>query len=156
MRISKRGRRPLKKSLYALGVLVFMTLTLTNCAKRGTPSGGPLDTIPPAFVKAIPPNFTTNFSKDEIRIYFNEYIKLTDTQKQLITSPPLKNSIITPQGSASKVIKIKITDTLIPNTTYVFNFGQSIQDNNESNPYSSFKYVTVSYTHLTLPTICSV
>jgi len=141
MRISKRGRRPLKKSLYALGVLVFMTLTLTNCAKRGTPSGGPLDTIPPAFVKAIPPNFTTNFSKDEIRIYFNEYIKLTDTQKQLITSPPLKNSIITPQGSASKVIKIKITDTLIPNTTYVFNFGQSIQDNNESNPYSSFKYV---------------
>ena len=141
MRISKRGRRPLKKSLYALGVLVFMTLTLTNCAKRGTPSGGPLDTIPPAFVKAIPPNFTTNFSKDEIRIYFNEYIKLTDTQKQLIISPPLKNSIITPQGSASKVIKIKITDTLIPNTTYVFNFGQSIQDNNESNPYSSFKYV---------------
>lgn len=130
-----------KKALIKIIALGFMATTLINCAKRGTPTGGPLDSIAPVFVKATPSNYTTNFDKDEIRIYFDEYIKLTDYQKQLIISPPLKNSIISPQGSASKYINIDITDTLVPNTTYVFNFGQSIQDNNENNPFSSFKYV---------------
>jgi len=137
-----RGFSKLKKTLYYLGALLCMLFSLVNCAKRGGgPSGGPMDSIPPSFVKATPPNYTTNFEEDEIRIYFDEYIKLKDYQKQLIISPPLKNSLISPQGSASKYIKITITDTLVPNTTYVFNFGQSIQDNNESNPFSSFKYV---------------
>ena len=134
-------RLPVKKALCYLGALLFMTFSLVNCAKRGSPTGGPQDSIPPVFVKATPPNYSTSFDGDEIRIHFDEYIKLEDYQKQLIISPPLKNSIISPQGSASKFIKIEITDTLVPNTTYVFNFGQSIQDNNENNPFSSFKYV---------------
>ena len=43
--------------------------------------------------------------------------------------------------NASKFITIRIKDTLLPNTTYSFNFGKSIQDNNEGNPYQQFKYV---------------
>jgi hypothetical protein len=39
------------------------------------------------------------------------------------------------------MLTIKIKDTLLPNTTYSFNFGQSIEDNNEGNPYQQFKYV---------------
>ena len=52
-----------------------------------------------------------------------------------------KKPNITPQGSASKYIEIKLLDSLKPNTTYSFNFGQSITDYNEGNPYSQFKYV---------------
>ena len=48
---------------------------------------------------------------------------------------------ILPQGSASKYITIKINDTLQPNTTYSFNFGQSVVDYNEENPYPQLKYV---------------
>ena len=48
---------------------------------------------------------------------------------------------ITPQGSASKYITIKILDTLLENTTYAFNFGESIVDNNEENPYPYYRYV---------------
>ncbi len=118
-----------------------MSLTLINCAKKGSPTGGPQDSIPPIFIKSEPPNFTTNFEGNRIRIYFNEYIKLKDYQKQLIVSPPLENTVISPQGSAAKYVNIEIKDTLEPNTTYVFNFGQSIVDNNESNPFSYFKYV---------------
>ena len=40
-----------------------------------------------------------------------------------------------------KFISIKILDTLQENTTYSFNFGQSIEDNNEGNAYEQFKYV---------------
>src|SRR5690606_10736213 len=68
--------------------------------------------------------------------------KIKDINKQLIISPPMKNNPdITPMGSASKFIRIKIKDTLQENTTYSFNFGQSITDNNEGNPYSQFKFI---------------
>lgn len=153
---SKKPHLSLTKALYYAGALLFMMFTLVNCAKRGSPTGGPKDSIPPAFVKAVPPNFTTNFDKDEIRIFFDEYIKLKDYQKQLIISPPLKNSIISPQGSASKYIKIAIVDTLVPNTTYVFNFGQSIQDNNEDNPFSTFKYVMSTGNYIDSLTVSGV
>ncbi len=129
-----------RATVFAL-VIVGMALTLVNCAKRGSPDGGPMDSLPPVFVKATPPNFTTNFDGDEIRIYFDEYVKLKDLRKQLIISPPIVNRVISPQGTASKYIKIDIQDTLAPNTTYVFNFGLSIVDNNEGNPFPSFKYV---------------
>lgn len=118
------------------------TITFTGCAKRGTITGGPKDTIPPAILNSSPKNYTTNFNGEEIKITFTELIKVKDVSKQLIISPPMKNKpTILPQGSASKFISIKIKDTLQPNTTYSFNFGQSITDNNEGNPYSQYKYV---------------
>lgn len=131
-----------KRATAFICVCVGMALTLVNCAKQGGgPDGGPMDSLPPLFIKATPPNFTTNFDGDEIRIYFDEFVKLKDLRKQLIISPPIINRIISPQGSASKYIKIAIQDTLAANTTYVFNFGLSIVDNNEGNPFPSFKYV---------------
>jgi len=123
-------------------VLFILASFFTSCAKRGTISGGPKDTIAPKIVGSFPQNFTTNFKGNEIKINFNELIKVKDITKQLIISPPMKKQpIIVPQGSASKFISIKILDTLQKNTTYSFNFGQSISDNNENNPYSQFKYV---------------
>ncbi len=121
---------------------VFIFLALYNCAKRGTPSGGDKDETPPVVIRAEPEMNTVRFTGKKIRIYFDEYIKLKDIQKQLIVSPPLQYTPeISPQGSAAKYLEIKIKDTLKPNTTYVFNFGQSIVDNNEGNPYDYFKYV---------------
>ena len=124
------------------GIFFLGLLSFTGCAKRVTITGGPQDTIAPVLVNAYPENYTTNFNGNEIKITFNELIKVKDINKQLIISPPFKKQpIIIPQGSASKFISIKILDTLQPNTTYSFNFGQSITDNNEGNPYSQFKYV---------------
>lgn len=136
---------PLFKKMIKFKHIVFLfasLLLLTNCAKRGTITGGDKDTIAPKIINSSPKNFTTNFKGNEIKINFNELIKVKDINKQLIISPPMKKQpIIVPQGSASKYISIKILDTLQENTTYSFNFGQSIVDNNENNPYSQFKYV---------------
>jgi len=129
----------MKKILVIISVIC---ITVLSCAKKGRPSGGAKDIEPPKMLNATPENYSTNFTGQEIKIYFNEYVKLNDLTKQLIISPPLKiRPLITPQGGASKYVKIKIYDTLQPNTTYSFNFGKSIVDNNESNPYSYFKYV---------------
>jgi len=125
-----------------IAFLLASLLLLTNCAKRGTITGGAKDTIAPKIINSSPKNFTTNFKGSEIKINFDELIKIKDINKQLIISPPMKKQpIIVPQGSASKYISIKILDTLQENTTYSFNFGQSITDNNEGNPYSQFKYI---------------
>ena len=121
---------------------IISLLILLGCANRGTPTGGEIDTEPPVILKSSPENFTTNFSAEEIEIIFNEYIRLNNTQKELIISPPIEpQPLIMPMGSASKVLTISEFDSLQKNTTYSFHFGESIEDNNERNPLINFRYV---------------
>lgn len=130
-----------KKRLPYVLAIVFLATAITQCAKKGSPSGGPRDTIPPVIVRTVPENFSTNFTANEIRIVFDEYIKLAELQKNLIISPPMEYPpIITPLNT-SKTLKIKIQDTLRDNTTYSINFGNSIVDNNEAVPFEDYKYV---------------
>ncbi len=131
----------LRRALAVLFIF-FMSLAFYQCARKGTPTGGPKDITPPKLVKAEPENMTINFKAQKIRLYFDELVKLKDVQEQLIVSPPLKyQPLLTPQGGASKFIDITIKDTLLENTTYTLNFGQSIIDNNEGNPNSFLTYV---------------
>ncbi|WP_298478916.1 Ig-like domain-containing protein [uncultured Maribacter sp.] len=120
-----------------------------QCARRGSPTGGPKDIEAPILVKAEPENMSINFSENKIRLYFNEYIKLKDVQEQLIISPPLKYiPDLSPQGGASKYVEITIKDTLKENTTYTLNFGESIVDNNEGNPNRFLTYVFSTGTYI--------
>jgi uncharacterized protein (DUF2141 family) len=114
---------------------------MASCAKRGSITGGLKDTLAPVLKSSYPKNFSAEFKGTEIKLTFDEYIKLKDLKKQLIISPPMKNEPLILPTSVGKYITIKINDTLQPNTTYSFNFGQSIQDNNEGNPLNQFKYV---------------
>ena len=119
----------------------LLLLLIIGCAKRGTITGGTKDTLAPVLKASYPKNFSTNFNGKEIKLIFDEYVKLKNLNKQLIISPPMKNQPdILPQ-TASKILTIKLKDTLRPNTTYSLNFGQSIEDNNEGNPYPQLKYV---------------
>ncbi len=116
-------------------------LSFVDCAKRGRPTGGPKDSIPPIIVRSVPENYTTNFTGDEIRVYFDEYIKLKELSKNLLISPPMEIAPTITPLSSSKILKVKFNDTLKPNTTYSINFGNSIEDNNENNTFKSYKYV---------------
>ena len=131
----------MKHRLLLIFILFLFSLSFTDCAKRGRPSGGTKDSIPPVIVKSSPENYSINFDDNEIKIYFDEYIKLKDLTKQLIISPPLENQPTITPLSTSKYIKIKFKDTLKENTTYSFNFGKSIVDNNEENAFKYFKYI---------------
>ena len=121
--------------------LIFIILSNSSCAKRGTITGGLKDSIAPKLIRSIPINFSTNFTGTEVKLYFDEYIKVKDVSKQLIVSPPMNKAVDVSPQNASKILTIKIIDTLLPNTTYSFNFGESIQDNNEGNTLRQFKYV---------------
>ena len=129
----------LKNVSKIIGLLVL--ILSMNCARRGTITGGLKDSLAPVVVQSLPKNFSTNFKGKIIKISFDEYVKIKNLNKQLIVSPPMKNQIEVTPYTASKELSIKIRDTLKPNTTYSFNFGNSIEDNNENNPLKQFKFV---------------
>jgi len=128
--------------LFKMIFIGFLMVLILSCARIGTPTGGPKDEKPPISISATPDFRSIHFKENKIKINFDEYIKFKDLNKQLMVSPPLKfNPEITPVGTASKFISIKILDTLKENTTYTFNFGNAITDNSEGNPLKQFKYL---------------
>ena len=123
--------------------LSFLILvSLTQCARKSIPTGGLKDTLPPIMINASPKMNTVFFDKEKIIITFDEFIKLKDISKQLIISPPLEldKYKVKPQGTVAKKIQIQLLDSLEKETTYTFNFGESIVDNNEDNPLPFFRY----------------
>jgi hypothetical protein len=132
----------MKSHNFRIGIIFLLIFSIFSCARRGRPTGGPKDEAAPIMVTAEPAFETVNFKAKKININFDEFIKLKDVGKQLIVSPPLKyKPVVTPLGTASKTLKIELLDTLKAETTYIFNFGTSVQDNNEGNVLYNFKYV---------------
>ena len=76
---------------------------------------------------------------NKITFTFDEYVHLQDLQKYLLVAPEPKT--IPNITSKLKTVSIKIRDTLQPNTTYSFQFGNALQDINENNPIHNFTYV---------------
>ena len=129
-------------------ILILLVIIIASCAKRGTITGGLKDTISPTLSTSFPENFSTNFKEKQIKLEFDEIVILKGIRKQLVISPPMKYEPLIIPTTASKTILIKIKDTLEPNTTYSFNFGQSVTDNNEGNPLNNFKYVFSTGTYI--------
>jgi uncharacterized protein (DUF2141 family) len=119
----------------------LLLIFFMSCAKRGSITGGLKDTIAPTLKSSYPENYSVKFTGNKIKLTFDENVKLKNLNKQLIISPPMKNEPLILPTTPTKTITITINDTLAPNTTYSMNFGQSIADNNEGNPFNQFKYV---------------
>jgi len=136
----------LKNTLKYIAFIIL--ISMISCAKRGSITGGLKDTLAPVLVSSDPENYSTNFKGSTITLNFDEYVKLKNANKQLIISPPLKSEPLITPSTASRFIKLEIRDTLQPNTTYSFNFGQAITDNNEGNALNQFKYVFSTGDHI--------
>lgn len=112
---------------------------LAACAQIVTPDGGPKDSTPPRVVKYSPDSAATGFRGKKIVITFDEYIQLTDLNKQLIISPSVKRR---PEITIRKKdLVIEFRDTLDANTTYSISFGKAIRDITENNALDNFRYV---------------
>lgn len=120
-------------------LLLAAMLLLAACAKEGFPSGGPKDEKPPVVLNAIPQNGSSNFTDKEFLINFDEYVTVRDAENNILISPPMKHK---PEfGTKGRGILVRIKDTLMPNTTYLFQFKEGIADFNEGNVLPSYEYV---------------
>ncbi len=129
--------------------LSVLSLFMLSCARVGSPVGGAKDSLAPKFLSASIDSTRVNVptATKELRLYFDEYVNLKDVSKNLIISPPIKKiKKILPSNLANKYILIEWDDDLEPNTTYNFNFGNSIVDLNEGNilPYFNYAFSTGS------------
>lgn len=111
----------------------------SGCANIIPPGGGPKDTIPPKLISAFPKDSAINVSSNKITLVFDEYVNVKDAQTNLIVSPVPKNFPLV--DFKLKNVTIKLKDSLEPNTTYSFNFGDAIKDVNEGNVAKNFTYI---------------
>lgn len=126
--------------------VVVLSAFFFSCANVGYPSGGEVDKTAPKATAFEPTNETKNFTSNNIVIHFDEYIQLKDVDNQVLISPPFEHKAeIVAKG---KYVSIKIKDTLLPNTTYLFQFKNAIVDNNEGNALPSLDYVFSTGDHL--------
>ena len=119
-------------------VTVAVGLLLAACASIGSPEGGPRDYTPPQVLKTSPEANSVNFKGNKVEITFDEIINLKDQQKKVIISPAPKTQ---PQiRTVGKKLTIEFRDELEENTTYVIDFSNAIEDNNESNQLDGYTF----------------
>ncbi len=124
----------------------FLLLLLADCAKIGSPAGGPRDEAPPKVLKSNPLNRSVNFKEGKIEITFDEYIRTEALGQELVVSPPLEER---PEiRLKGKTLIIDWDEDLRDSTTYTFSFGEAIQDLNEGNILRNFEFVFSTGEHL--------
>ena len=104
------------------------------------PTGGDRDSLPPLLLKSSPPDSSKGFNTKTITFTFDEFIdQPQEIFKNLLVSPT--PSIPPNVESKLRTLIVKIKDTLEPNTTYYYNFGDAIKDVNEGNVLHNFSYI---------------
>src|SRR6186713_243089 len=121
-------------------ISILKIVFLSGCANMIPPSGGDRDSLPPLLLKASSPDSSKNFKTKTITFTFDEYIEQPqEIFKNLLVSPT--PSIAPTVESKLRTLTVKIKDTLEPNTTYYYNFGDAIKDVNEGNVMHNFSYI---------------
>jgi hypothetical protein len=110
---------------------VALWAMIISCAQIRGLEGGAKDTRPPQLIAVNPPNLTRNFSSNTIVFTFDEYVQINNLAQELIVSPPLKSLPVAVVRKRS--VELTLNEALLPNTTYVFQFGNAITDYTEGN-----------------------
>ena len=111
---------------------VLLLCLLSACANMGTPpSGGPKDETPPKLLLSIPKDQSVQFNGKIIKLIFDEYVELKNLKSGLIITPTIKGDY---EFKLNKnILTLIFEKPFEPQTTYVLDFGESVQDVNERN-----------------------
>ncbi|MDR0682493.1 MAG: Ig-like domain-containing protein [Dysgonamonadaceae bacterium] len=128
----------IEKVLFATVYFLLLVCGFYACASMGAPAGGDYDIEPPRFIKSNPEPNTIRFNRNKITLFFNEYISIEKPSEKVIITPPQKKAPVI--KSIGKQITVELRDSLIPNTTYTFDFTNGIVDNNEKNTIEGYTF----------------
>ena len=121
--------------------ILVVSILIVSCAQQSGLSGGDKDLAPPEIdlENTYPKNGATNFRSNDIVISFNEFIRLTNPNQNVIITPSLNLKPI--YELKGKKVSIHFQEDLDVNTTYTINFGNSISDITEGNKLLNYSYV---------------
>ena len=130
----------LRSTQVVLFFFLFITtlLIIQSCAQMASPPGGKKDTLAPKLVTSIPLNKSKNYKGKKLELTFNEYVNVRNLNQELLITPNIGTyqTRIRPNG-----LSILLDSTLKDQTTYTFNFRNSIEDMSERNVGKNIKLV---------------
>ena len=122
--------------------ILLLAVLAFSCAKQGSLTGGPKDTVPPVMdTLRSSPNYVTRFNGKEIKLTFNEWVVLKEASKEMVISPPIDP---VPKVSLKKktvIVDLGDNPKLRENTTYTINFGAAVRDLHESNAAEDLRFI---------------
>ncbi|MDX8338126.1 Ig-like domain-containing domain [Draconibacterium sp. IB214405] len=126
-----------KLPLIFIALLAWVVI-ISSCANIGMPAGGPRDTVPPVLLETSPEYRALNFTRDNVKLTFSEYLQTDKISEQLVISPPLEKRPTI--KTKSKTLIIQFNEELKDSVTYSLDFKNSIVDNNEQNPLENLRF----------------
>jgi uncharacterized protein (DUF2141 family) len=124
----------------------LLPLVTLSCARVSNPTGGPMDTIPPILINAIPAHEQINFKGQSLELNFNELVTLSNPKEQLIITPTIGKDYKV--EARQKKILVTFGQPLADSTTYTFNFRDAVQDVTEKNPARNLKIAFSTGTYI--------
>ena len=105
--------------------LLALTLWAAACATPGAPTGGPVDTTPPALVSSLPETGATRVADSTVVLTFSE--RLDPTARTAVTVAPTGDVApeVTVRGRELRIALPGLRDS----TTYVVTVGTTLKDN---------------------------
>ncbi|HET8858463.1 Ig-like domain-containing domain [Marivirga sp.] len=116
---------------------IIVILIIYSCATVQAPTGGERDEKAPILYESNPEDQSTNFNKQELTLYFNEWMKLDQIQKELIITPRVEIEYEATLKKQELLIELK--EPLKDSTTYTFNFRKALSDITEGNLWENPK-----------------
>ncbi|MFN4285518.1 MAG: Ig-like domain-containing protein [Lacibacter sp.] len=133
----------MSRALLAIGAFFtaafFLSVLAPGCANIVPPGGGPRDTLPPVLVSAVPRDSAVNVTERKLVLQFNEFVELKSPAEKILVAPYPKQ--MPSFEYRLRTVTVRLKDSLLPNTTYVIDFGDAIVDLNEGNPAKNFRYI---------------
>lgn len=128
------------KSHILIGLLAI--ILGISCAQIGTLGGGVDDIAPPeVLTEGSTPNMQTRFSDRSVELYFNEWITVANTTKEIFISPPLNYPLKVTDKGKKIIVEFHEDEVLKENTTYQINFGKSIKDLTAGNFLENYTFL---------------
>lgn len=136
---SRGGNQPIILNkiqlLYQILIAAFITF---SCAHKVAPNGGAKDEKAPQISVSNPLQGATNVQNKSISITFDEYVQLNNPETELVISPYIAER---PKVKLkAKTLLVEFEKPLQENTTYTFNFGNSIKDLTEANTIKDYTF----------------
>lgn len=126
----------LARAIYFGFTLLASLVIAVNCATPVAPTGGPPDRQGPEVVETSPEVGTTNFSGDEVRFTFDQFVDRNSVRQNISIEPDL--AIPFEVNFRRKTAIISFEDDLPENTTLVVKLGLDVTDTQRNKMTGSF------------------
>lgn len=107
-------------------LFLILSFALFSCATPVGPTGGPRDEKGPEILFTEPESGTTNFSEDEVLIYFDEFVNRNSINNNITIEPDFGATFST--DWKRKRLAIKFEDNLPDSTTIIVTLGGQVSD----------------------------